>query len=45
VNLRLLPINKGSRSRGPITERLQKKFFDVVAGKDPKYKKWLDYVK
>ena len=35
----------GNGSRGPMTEKLQKKFFDVVAGKDPKYKKWLDIVK
>ena len=35
----------GNGSRGPMTEKLQKKFFDVVAGKEPKYKKWLDIVK
>jgi len=35
----------GKGSRGPITEKIQKKFFDVVSGKDPKYKKWLDIVK
>jgi branched-chain amino acid aminotransferase len=31
----------GSGSRGPITEKLQKAFFDIVAGKNPKYAHWL----
>jgi branched-chain amino acid aminotransferase len=31
----------GSGSRGPITEKLQSAFFDVVAGKNPKYASWL----
>jgi branched-chain amino acid aminotransferase len=31
----------GNGARGPITEKLQKKFFDVVRGKDPKYSNWL----
>jgi branched-chain amino acid aminotransferase len=31
----------GSGSRGPITEKLQSLFFDVVAGKSEKYQKWL----
>ncbi|RKP58991.1 branched-chain amino acid transaminase [Pararobbsia silviterrae] len=31
----------GSGSRGPITEKLQSAFFDVVAGKNPKYTNWL----
>ena len=35
----------GSGSRGPITENLQKKFFDVVNGKSEKYKDWLTIVK
>jgi len=34
----------GNGSRGPITEKIQKKFFDIVRGKDEKYKKWLDFV-
>ncbi|MFW7340240.1 branched-chain amino acid transaminase [Pollutimonas sp. H1-120] len=31
----------GSGSRGPITEKLQKAFFDVVNGKNAKYHHWL----
>jgi len=34
----------GSGSMGPITKKLQERFFQVVRGKDPKYKKWLDFV-
>lgn len=34
----------GSGTRGPITEKLQSLFFDVVAGKAPKYADWLTYV-
>jgi branched-chain amino acid aminotransferase len=34
----------GSGSRGPITEKIQKKFFDITKGRDGKYKKWLDFV-
>lgn len=34
----------GSGSRGPITEKLQSLFFEVVAGKAPKYAEWLTYV-
>jgi branched-chain amino acid aminotransferase len=34
----------GNGSRGPITEKIQKKFFDIIKGKDEKYKKWLDFV-
>lgn len=34
----------GSGSIGPITKKLQEKFFQVVRGKDPKYEKWLDFV-
>ncbi|MCR4335451.1 MAG: branched-chain amino acid transaminase [archaeon] len=30
---------------GPITKKLQSKFFDIVHGKVPEYNKWLDYVK
>lgn len=35
----------GDGKRGPITERLQGIFFNVIRGKEPKYKSWLDYVK
>eukprot|EP01156_Anaeramoeba_ignava_P001211 Anaeramoba_ignava/a1274_187.p2 GENE.a1274_187~~a1274_187.p2 ORF type:complete len:307 (-),score=-16.04 a1274_187:2077-2997(-) len=34
----------GSGSRGPITEKLQSAYFDVVAGKNEKYLKYLTYV-
>ena len=34
----------GEGKRGPITEKLQKKFFDIVKGKDEEYSDWLDYV-
>jgi len=34
----------GSGKRGPITEKLQSLFFDVVAGKASKYADWLTYV-
>ncbi|MCL4519208.1 MAG: branched-chain amino acid transaminase [Thaumarchaeota archaeon] len=32
----------GNGARGPITEKIQKKFFDIVRGKDPKYSEWLE---
>ncbi len=35
----------GSGSRGPITEKLQSLFFEMVAGKVPKYQHWLTPVK
>ncbi|MEO8627953.1 MAG: branched-chain amino acid transaminase [Betaproteobacteria bacterium] len=34
----------GSGKRGPITEKLQSTFFDVVNGRSDKYKHWLSYV-
>ncbi|MEM3061129.1 MAG: branched-chain-amino-acid transaminase [Candidatus Bathyarchaeia archaeon] len=34
----------GNGSRGPITEKIQKKFFDIVRGEDEAYKKWLEPV-
>jgi len=34
----------GAGRRGSVTEDVQKTFFDVVKGKNPKYKKWLAYV-
>jgi branched-chain amino acid aminotransferase len=30
---------------GPVTKRLQEKFFKIVKGEDRKYEGWLDYVK
>jgi len=34
----------GSGTRGPITEKLQSLYFDIVQGKVDKYKGWLTYV-
>jgi len=34
----------GEGHRGPITEKLQSAYFDVVAGKNPKYTKYLTYI-
>jgi len=34
----------GIGSRGPVTEKLQSLFFDVVAGKAPQYQNWLTRV-
>ncbi len=35
----------GSGSRGPITEKIQTAFFDIVNGRNPKYHAWLTPVK
>jgi branched-chain amino acid aminotransferase len=35
----------GIGSRGQITEKIQRKFFDIVRGKDPAYFKWLEAAK
>jgi len=34
----------GNGSRGPMTEQLQKAYFDVVYGRNPKYKHFLTYI-
>jgi branched-chain amino acid aminotransferase len=34
----------GCGSRGPVTEKLQKKYFDVVHGRSPAHEDWLVYV-
>ena len=34
----------GIGGRGPITEKIQKVFFDAVAGKNDKYRHWLTLV-
>jgi len=34
----------GKGSRGPVTERLQTAFFDIVSGKNPKYAHWMTKV-
>lgn len=35
----------GTGHPGPITKKLQSKFFDAMYGKDKKYYKWLEFVK
>jgi branched-chain amino acid aminotransferase len=37
-------IELGSGSRGPITEKIQSAFFDIVNGRNPKYAEWLTAV-
>ncbi len=37
-------IEIGSGSRGPITEKIQSAFFDIVNGRNPKYADWLSKV-
>ena len=37
-------IEIGSGSRGPITEKIQSAFFDIVNGRNPKYAHWLSAV-
>ena len=34
----------GGGKRGPVTEKLQRIFFNAVRGKEPKYESWLDHV-
>ena len=34
----------GEGKRGPVTENIQKKFFDIAKGKEDKYLSWLDYI-
>jgi len=36
--------SKDLGGRGPITEELQKKFFEIVNGKNEKYINWLDFI-
>jgi branched-chain amino acid aminotransferase len=37
-------IEIGAGSRGPVTEKIQAAFFDIVNGRNPKYLEWLDRV-
>ena len=37
-------IELGRGSRGPITEKIQTAFFDIVNGRNPKYSEWLTQV-
>ena len=34
----------GNSTPGPITKALQKEFFRIVKGKNPKFKQWLDHI-
>ncbi|HIF98772.1 MAG TPA: branched-chain amino acid transaminase [Myxococcales bacterium] len=34
----------GSGKRGPITEKLQRAYFDIVEGRDDRYAQWLSYL-
>lgn len=34
----------GSGGRGQITKKIQSKFFDIVRGKEDKYREWLHYI-
>jgi branched-chain amino acid aminotransferase len=34
----------GNGKPGPVTQELQSAFFDIVKGKNPEYRKWLDYL-
>ena len=34
----------GSGERGPITQKLQSRYFDVVYGRDPDHQRWLSFV-
>jgi branched-chain amino acid aminotransferase len=36
------PIGEGRR--GPITTKIQARFFDIVNGRAPEYESWLSYV-
>jgi branched-chain amino acid aminotransferase len=37
-------IQIGEGARGPITEKIQSAFFDIVNGRNPKYAHWLSKV-
>ena len=37
-------IELGAGERGPITEKIQSAFFDIVGGRNPKYAEWLSKV-
>jgi branched-chain amino acid aminotransferase len=34
----------GNGKPGPMTKELQAAFFDIVKGKNPEYREWLDYL-
>jgi branched-chain amino acid aminotransferase len=35
----------GAGARGPVTSRLQQAYFDIVHGRDPRYRHWLSYAR
>jgi len=35
----------GAGKPGPLTKKLQAKYYDIIHGKCPEYEKWLDYVR
>ena len=35
------PTDIGAGARGPVTEKIQSAFFDIVGGRNPKYAAWL----
>jgi branched-chain amino acid aminotransferase len=37
-------VTLGAGSRGPVTEKIQAAFFDIVNGRNPKYAEWLSKV-
>ena len=37
-------IEIGAGQRGPVTEKIQNAFFDIVNGRNPKYAHWLTKV-
>jgi branched-chain amino acid aminotransferase len=37
-------VDIGSGRRGPVTERIQSAFFDIVRGRDPRHRDWLSPV-
>jgi branched-chain amino acid aminotransferase len=38
-------IKVGNGGKGEITDKIQKAFFEVVEGKNPKYNSWLTYIR
>jgi branched-chain amino acid aminotransferase len=34
----------GAGRRGPITEKIQSRFFEIVGGRAPEYDHWLSYI-
>jgi len=35
----------GNGGRGPITEQIQKRFFDIVRGTTPQFSSWLTFIR